>query len=118
MTDASGSIFPEFVATEPAEGGLRGRKRDSLFLVATLRRIDTGSVVQTRVRNLSEGGLMAEGVQPMEIGTPVTVDIRGIGEVRGRIAWYTEQRAGVAFDTRIDPQRARKPVGLQSVKRD
>lgn len=111
MSDATGSSFPEFTATEPASGGARERQRDSLFLQARLCRGDTGAIVDIRVRNLSEGGLMAEGVQPMRIGTPVAVDLRGIGEIAGRVAWYVDRRAGIAFDHPIDPQAARKPVG-------
>lgn len=87
----------------------RHAARDSLFLVATLR-IGMGEV-QVRVRNLSEGGLMAEYAEPVETGAPVEVDLRGIGWTRGRVAWSAEKRIGIAFDRSIDPKLARKPVG-------
>jgi hypothetical protein len=54
---------------------------------------------------------MAELPEPIANDAPVEVDVRGVGWVRGRIAWQTEGRAGIAFDREIDPQRARKPVG-------
>lgn len=98
-----------FNDAQPAGEGPRGR--DSLFLAARLRVLGTGSVLDVRVRNLSAGGLMAELPSPVPPDQPVEVDVRGIGWVRGRIAWQTEGRAGVAFDIEIDPQRARKPVG-------
>ncbi|MFX7984907.1 PilZ domain-containing protein, partial [Acinetobacter baumannii] len=67
--------------------------------------------VQVRVRNLSAGGLMAEVPEALAIGTPVEVEVRGIGWVLGRIAWAAAGRVGVAFEHEIDPRMARKPVG-------
>lgn len=89
----------------------RARKRESFFLMARLcvRRSDASWDV--RIRNLSEGGLMAEVPKILDVGTEVTLDIRGIGEVAGKVAWFAEGRAGVALDHPIDPSRARKPVG-------
>lgn len=88
----------------------RGAARDSLFLLARLRVGDEPDEVEVRVRNLSERGLMAESERPLEPGTAVSVDLRGIGRVGGRVAWYAEGRAGVALDEAIDPMAARKPV--------
>ncbi|HEY0622236.1 PilZ domain-containing protein [Sphingomonas sp.] len=88
----------------------RTAARDSLLLSAQLR--VTGAPETTvRVRNLSAGGLMAEYAQPVPIGTPVEIDVRGVGWVSGRIAWSAEGRVGIAFDSEIDPMAARKPVG-------
>lgn len=86
-------------------------KRDSLFLNANLRRLGDSHALAVRVRNISAGGLMAEVAEPFGPDAEVEVEVRGIGWIRGRIAWQTEGRAGIAFDTPIDPQRARKPVG-------
>lgn len=86
-------------------------KRDSLFLNANLRRTGESRVLAVRVRNISAGGLMAEVAEPFGSDAEVEVEVRGIGWIRGRIAWQTEGRAGIAFDSPIDPQRARKPVG-------
>lgn len=88
----------------------RHDSRDSLFLAAHLK-IAGGAPIQVRVRNLSSGGLMAEYAQPIEVGTALEVDIRGVGWVQGRIAWATDGRIGVAFGESIDPMLARKPVG-------
>lgn len=84
--------------------------RDSLLLVAQFRVAGASSTTQIRVRNLSAGGLMAEMPKPIDIGTMVEVDVRGLGWISGRIAWVAAGRAGVAFDHLIDPQAARKPV--------
>jgi hypothetical protein len=87
------------------------RNRDSLFLLARVRIGDTGDWAEIRVRNLSAGGLMAEIGEALAIETPIELELRGIGHVVGRVAWQTEGRTGIAFDTEIDPLKARKPVG-------
>ncbi|WP_425229755.1 PilZ domain-containing protein [Sphingomonas sp.] len=94
-----------------AEDGQRAKKRDSLFLSARLRIADNPTVHDVRVRNLSAGGLMAELARAVETDTPVTLELRGLGELTGKIAWSTHGRIGIALDHPIDPARARKPVG-------
>lgn len=89
--------------------GQRSRKRDSLFLAARLS-VGGKPATDIRVRNLSEGGLMIDNAPPMAIGTELIVELRNIGAVPGRVAWYVEGRAGIAFDIPIDPIKARKPV--------
>jgi hypothetical protein len=88
----------------------RNNARDSLLLVARFRIEGSAESTQVRVRNLSSGGLMADVPKPIDIGTMVEVEVRGVGWVNGRIAWVAAGRAGVAFDHPIDPQAARKPV--------
>lgn len=87
----------------------RSGSRDSLLLSAQLR-IGDEPEVTVRVRNLSSGGLMAEYSQPVVTGTPVEVDVRGVGRLPGRVAWAAEGRIGIAFEREIDPMAARKPV--------
>ncbi|WP_448657866.1 PilZ domain-containing protein [Sphingomonas sp. CJ99] len=99
----------------PMPAGQRGAGRDSLLLTATFR-LKGQSDAQVRVRNLSAGGMMAEYPGVVTIGAPVSVDLRGIGWVDGRIAWATDGRVGIAFDTQIDPLAARKPVGKGAQK--
>lgn len=53
---------------------------------------------------------MADCDRDCATGDPIAVDLRGIGVVRGRIAWRANGRIGIAFDEAIDPQLARKPV--------
>lgn len=87
------------------------RNRDSLFLLAQARIGGVDPWTDVRVRNLSAGGLMAEIAAALPIDTPVELELRGIGRVSGRVAWQAEGRTGIAFDTEIDPLKARKPVG-------
>ena len=89
----------------------RHEARDSLFLIAPFRlSTHRDAETQVRVRNLSASGLMAEVRDPVAMGTPVELNIRGIGWVPGRVAWAAVGRIGVAFDHPIDPIMARKPV--------
>ena len=90
------------------------RDRDSLFLLANLRRVGETISAPVRVRNLSPGGLMAELDEPIDPDQPIEIQVRGLGWIAGRVAWHTEGRTGIAFDRLIDPQRARKPVGVVS----
>lgn len=89
----------------------RRRQRDSLLLIATVA-IAGEPAQEVRIRNLSAEGLMAELGRVVEPGTPVALDLRGIGPVAGKVAWCTEGRIGITLDRPIDPKLARKPVGV------
>jgi hypothetical protein len=95
-------------------GSQRARARDSLFLMARLQFVGEAKVRDVRVRNLSEGGLMVDCASVKDPGTAVLLDLRGIGEVAGKVAWCTEGRIGIALDRPIDPIKARKPVGTSA----
>jgi len=87
----------------------RDAVRESLFLLATIRRIggvDLG-FIPVRVRNLSPVGLMADHDGLTRPGDRVMTEIRGLGFVPGEVAWVRRGRIGVRFDDEIDPQRAR-----------
>jgi len=84
--------------------------RDSLFLLAQLRLEGADEVYRVKVRNLSAGGMMADGDVLVQRGMLVHVDLRNIGWVEGTVAWRQENRFGIAFVDEIDPKRAREPV--------
>jgi hypothetical protein len=110
--DGVGRVMVDADAT-PAEAPAtkRTRKRDSLFLSASLRLDGDDEHHEVRVRNLSAGGLMAELDRTVEPGTAVALEMRGLGKLSGTVAWCTRGRLGIALDHPIDPARARKPVG-------
>ena len=58
-------------------------ERDSLLLMAAVRVDRGGPGHRVKVRNLSPGGMMAEGDVRVCRGAPVTVELRNIGEVDG-----------------------------------
>jgi hypothetical protein len=84
--------------------------RDSLFVMADLRLRDSAAEHRIKVRNLSAGGMMGEGIVRVSRGDLVEVNIRNIGWVEGSIAWVQDDRFGVAFQDEIDPKVARAPV--------
>ncbi len=103
------SEAPEAVAGINGQGDRQG-KRESLFLSATIR-VEEGEAFSARVRNLSAGGMMIDVVAELTVGAPVCAEMRGIGEICGRIAWLSPGRAGVAFDEEVDPRLARTSSG-------
>jgi hypothetical protein len=83
--------------------------RDSLFVLADLRVDGLEGEHRIRVRNLSSGGLMAEGTLKVLRGQVVWTNIRNIGWVEGSVAWVQDSRFGIAFRDEIDPRIARAP---------
>jgi hypothetical protein len=84
--------------------------RDSLFLLAQVRVPGQGGVYRVKVRNLSAGGMMAEGEARVSRGAPVQVELRNIGWIDGSVAWTQDDRFGIAFAEEIDPRLARAPA--------
>ncbi len=97
---------------------VRDNARDSMFLQATLRPLSGGNppAFSVRVRNLSAGGLMADADADVAIDDRITIALRNIGQVEGRIAWVRGQRFGVMFDAPVDPKLARKPAKADVVQ--
>ena len=90
-----------------AEHDHRQLSRDSLFLLAEVRVAGGLAAHKVKVRNLSAGGMMAEGSLPAVRGARISVQIRNVGWVEGSIAWVQGDRCGIAFDEDIDPIVAR-----------
>ena len=83
--------------------------RDSLFLLAQLRVDGQDAVYRVKVRNLSAGGMMAEGEAKVMRGALVAVELRNVGWVEGSVAWKQDNRFGIAFVDEIDPRIVRAP---------
>ncbi|MCW1401228.1 PilZ domain-containing protein [Novosphingobium sp. MW5] len=92
-----------------AEVDNRQIARDSLFVLVELRLDGDQTVHRVKMRNLSAGGMMAEGPVLALRGLVVWVNLRNIGWVEGSIAWVQESRFGIAFRDEIDPKLARAP---------
>src|SRR5690606_16744765 len=84
--------------------------RDSLLLLAQLRVTGRDDLYRVKVRNLSAGGMMAEGDVRVLRGTRVEVELRNMGWVEGSVAWKQDNRFGIAFLAEIDPKLARAPL--------
>lgn len=84
--------------------------RDSLFMLAGVRFAGNDAEYRVKVRNLSSGGMMAEGDVRVERGARIEVSLRNIGWVEATVAWVQDNRWGVAFASEIDPILARASV--------
>lgn len=84
--------------------------RDSLFLMAGVRFFGSDSEHRVKVRNLSAGGMMAEGEVKVERGMRLEISLRNIGWVEACVAWVQDTRWGVAFTNEIDPALARANI--------
>lgn len=85
----------------------RDKSRESIFLGAVINLGNQRQSLNVRVRNISSGGMMIDLAGPHPKGLVVVAEMKGIGEVRGRIAWSTENRTGIAFERTVDPKLAR-----------
>ena len=92
--------------------------RDSLFVMAGLRLTGKDTEYRVKIRNLSAGGLMAEGDFRVTRGVPISIEIRNLGWVDGVVAWVQDNRFGIAFDEEIDPKAARGPGAPPSESSD
>ncbi len=88
----------------------RQLSRDSLFLMAEVRLVGSEAEYRVKVRNLSAGGMMAEGPMTVQRGSQVEVNLRNIGWVQGVVAWIHDNRFGIALLNEIDPKLARAPL--------
>lgn len=97
----------------------RAAPRASLFLFAELKTPAGDALGRIRVRNLSAVGLMADCDAELVKGQSVILDLRGLGDVSGHIAWVRDDRIGVAFDSPVDPWLVRNhPKGGHSTMPD
>ena len=89
-------------------GHKRRQNRKSQFVLAFLR-LACGEQ-SVKLRNLSPGGAMIEGVTDISRGTAVSLYIGGIGQVDGFVAWTLEDRCGVAFSSPVEPKDVHSPT--------
>lgn len=96
-----------------SDGDNRHISRDSLFILAEMRLAGDTSERRVKVRNLSAGGLMAEGDMAVARGDEISINLRNIGWVEGSVAWVQANRFGVAFARDVDVAKARAPQQSQ-----
>lgn len=92
--------------------------RDSLFLMAELCLEGSDLRHRVKVRNLSAGGMMAEGDARVAPGSKVSLNLRNIGWVDGCVAWVQDNRFGIAFVDEIDARAVRGMPPAAAVKHD
>jgi hypothetical protein len=84
------------------EADRRSAARVTMLLRATIRYDDLDPSVTTRVLDLSNGGMRTTLPVPLERGHRVTVIMKGVGEIRAKIAWNRGGEVGIKFDRKID----------------
>lgn len=94
-------------AAKMASVDTRNIARDSLFLLAEMRLAGIATEFRVKVRNLSAGGMMAEGNVPVVPGNRLKVHLRNVGWIDGGVAWVQDNRFGIAFDNEINPKLVR-----------
>lgn len=77
----------------------RGNERMPVASTTSLRS-DEWYSVEVKVRDVSQTGFMAECVQPVGIGSAVSLDVPGIGAVHAQVRWQLAGRMGGLF---LDP---------------
>src|SRR5690349_18420431 len=90
----------------------RSAPRDSVMLHATVRHEQTGEF-SARVRNISSGGIKIDCATALPGASPVDVTLRGVGLVRGVIAWSAGGCVGIRFDREIDPKLTMPQIGVR-----
>jgi hypothetical protein len=108
----SGTKMADIAGEGSGLPGKRGRKRDSMLLMGTIKAAgDYARDMQPiRIRNLSSTGLMADSQVAYDQGASVEVGLRGIGAVAGEIVWVRGGRMGITFAEPIDPIQARRKI--------
>ncbi|MEP6784312.1 MAG: PilZ domain-containing protein [Sphingomonadales bacterium] len=87
-----------------AAGYAASEKRYSVVLRAEVSADDLDTKVWVRVINISAGGLMVVAPMGTELSGHVTLYIRHLGRIAGRIAWAKNNCFGVKFDEAVDPE--------------
>ena len=85
----------------------RQANRNAMFLMAEIGASGSDAMLRAKVRNLSNGGMMAEGKLDLSRGQNVRVNLRNIAPVDGVVAWVQGERVGISFADKIDPEAVR-----------
>jgi diguanylate cyclase (GGDEF)-like protein len=64
-----------------------------------------GHPVEVRLRNISASGALVECPHPLAPGTELSINIIGVGPVRGLVRWAQSGKVGVQFDGHFDLAR-------------
>lgn len=84
----------------------RSTKRKSMLLLACIKYDELEPSVNSRVLDISRGGIRTTLPVALKRGHPVKVILKGVGEVRAKIAWTRKNEVGIKFD---------KPIQLEIV---
>lgn len=84
------------------------RARRSHVLMAASIEAD-GVALTVKLRNLSPDGALVEGKHMPTVGSAVTFRKKELN-LAARVAWVADGRAGIEFDTKLDPESVLRHV--------
>jgi hypothetical protein len=79
----------------------RRTRRSNVLMAATLE--SAAGTAKVTLRNLSAEGALVEGDRIPEQGSTLVFHKKDLA-VAGKIAWVSDRRAGIAFDTQLAPE--------------
>ncbi len=85
----------------------RRSRRSHVLMAASIEA--AGVAVPVKLRNLSTEGALIEGDQLPCVGSEVLFRKNEL-KLSGQVAWITGNRAGIAFDTMLDPEAVLRHV--------
>jgi hypothetical protein len=85
----------------------RRTRRSHVLMAASIEAGD--STVRVTLRNLSSLGALVEGKDLPPVDSVVVFRKKELA-LHGRVAWVTGGRAGIAFDTKLDPEAVLRHV--------
>jgi len=92
------------------ESGITQNRRARRSHVIMAASIEAGGVsIAVKLRNLSPKGALVEAAQLPAVGSSVVFRKKELN-LAGRVAWVTAGRAGIAFDTLLDPDAVLRHV--------
>lgn len=91
----------------------RRSRRSPVLLTATIE--VGGKSVRVKLRNLSEDGALVEGQGLPAEGSAILFQ-RGDLRLKSRVVWVEGRFAGIAFDSRLNPEQALRHVPAPSRK--
>ena len=82
--------------------GFRPRRADRLAVSGARQKLAAPNLyaVEIKIHNVSSAGFMAECAEPVRIGSYVSLDVPGIGQVEAQVRWQIGTRMGGMF---LDP---------------
>lgn len=82
-------------------------KRSGVIIRAAIDINET--LVERRVRNLSQFGACVDNMGDLQAGATVRVSMGSLESIAAEVVWAKPQLAGLRFDRPVDLEEARKP---------
>jgi hypothetical protein len=95
--------------------GHKASREPRIAMLRTVSLIHGSNVYPCRIRNISQGGAMVEGLTDVPVGTEFQIELTKDYLARGTCRWISEDRMGIEFAERIDLDKVRAPTERESI---